>query len=514
MASLGRRLFLCSAALLAVGAAWRLAPRSPVVEVSPRTPISRLLEAMPAGAVVRLMPGQHGPFVVRRTVTVEGSPGSVVRGPVKVLADGVALIGLRVVGGESGVSVEGADEVVLERVAVRGAALHGIEIAEGSAKIHGCVVAGLRSPYGQGVEIRNSNGHPRTVVEGCSVSSGQEGLVSHVSRVEFRGNLVTGSTLRGIAVTEMSEGLVEGNDIRGVGGAGLYCGDMSHCELRHNRVNGVGAHPSGVRSAGGYGAVAWFHSTMRLKDNSFSGLASREDVGLYAGGAVTDRFPLSIWPPGWRGAIPGVLVTLISLLALMTVRCAVGPFVARIRESRPDDDRGGGPVTGNLMALLFLGFLIASFHMLEHVVQVYQVYVAQTEGHSGLLGALLDTEWVHFIYNAAVLSFLLWMWRVVSRSASGAWSHAAATYVLAALLLQGYHMVEHTAKIAQHLASGLDPAPGLLGGVVGLVWFHFGINLAVYAGMTIPMLSLLHGRGRVISLLPHPPFAARARLPA
>jgi len=51
-------------------------------------------------------------------------------------------------------------------------------------------------------------------------------------------------------------------------------------------------------------------------------------------------------------------------------------------------------------------------------------------------------------------------------------------------------MVEHSAKIVQFLERGAQPTPGLLGGIVGLVWFHFGINLAVYAGFTMALVAV------------------------
>jgi hypothetical protein len=58
--------------------------------------------------------------------------------------------------------------------------------------------------------------------------------------------------------------------------------------------------------------------------------------------------------------------------------------------------------------------------------------------------------------------------------------------------------------MVQHLAQGIDPAPGLLGGRVGLVWFHFGINLAVYVGMALPAVSALRARLRGVRIATPP----------
>ena len=130
--------------------------------------------------------------------------------------------------------------------------------------------------------------------------------------------------------------------------------------------------------------------------------------------------------------------------------------------------------------------------MLEHVVQVIQINVQDAEVRRGLAGAAFDTEWVHFGYNLAVLLFLVWAWRMTAKMDS-AWRRAAAAYgfVLSALVIQTYHLAEHIAKILQRVTSGLDPAPGLIGDQFGLVWFHFGINLAVYAGFVIAVVPLI-----------------------
>jgi hypothetical protein len=62
--------------------------------------------------------------------------------------------------------------------------------------------------------------------------------------------------------------------------------------------------------------------------------------------------------------------------------------------------------------------------------------------------------------------------------------------------------------MVQHLALGIRTAPGILGDEVGLVWFHYGINLAVYAAMAVPVLVLarswLRERSSAGRLLPAP----------
>lgn len=462
--------------LLAVSAALLVSgPRS--VTVAPGDSVSRVAQRVRAGTTVVLLPGLHDGFEVTNRVSVEGRAGAIVRGPVVVSADRVRLSRLTVTGGESGVTVHEADEVVLEQIAVAGAAMHGIEVIDGSARIVGCRINALSSPFAQAVEVRNSNGRPRTVVEGCVVIGGQEGLVSHVSRVEFRGNRVSATTLRGIVVTEMSEGLAERNLVLGVAGSGLYCGDMSHCEFRNNTVRGVSQGSAGVRPQAGYGVVAWFESTMRLRDNVFRDTAAGS-VGLFLHSNVTERFPLSVWPAGWRGALPAVWIMIGVLAALALVRVAVEPVSRALRRrARRESD------AQRVLLVLAAGLAVQSFHLLEHAVQVFQVHVADAPERAGLLGSFLDVEWVHLVYNSAVLFFLAWLVVALVRVRPGLTNGLG--FALATVFVQGYHMSEHIAKFTQHLRTGIDPAPGLFGAGPGLVWFHFGINFAVWAGQFI-----------------------------
>lgn len=437
------------------------------------------------GGVLQLSAGRYGPFTLTVPVTVLGGPDVVVAGPVRVAADRVTLRDLLVEGGATGVSMREVDGVVLAGVRVRGAELHGIEVVDASATITDCTVGGLTDPYAQGIEVRNAAGRPRTVIAGCAVATGQEGIVAHVSRVEFVGNTVTDTTMRAIAVTEMSEGVVAGNTVRDVTGSGLYCGDMSNCEVRDNTVEAVADDGSGIRSRSGQAALVWYHSTMRLVGNRFDA-DSTHGVDAFNDGTLTDAWPLALWPPGWRGAAgPGLVVLTLSLggLALLS-RIAVG---VRRRRARPVDSAMAGPgsMPTAASAALLTAFAVQTFHMLEHGVQVWQNHVAQAERRNGLLGAVADGEWVHWVFNVAVLAFVLLAWRE-GRNAGGFLHGRAATaragILTAVVVIQSYHVVEHSVRLVQFLRTGLDPAPGLVGGRVDVVWFHFGVNLAVWAG--------------------------------
>lgn len=493
-----RALALVPAAAAVAVVAWVWAGGE-TVEVAPGERISAT-----ATGTVRLLPGSHAALTVEQPgLTIEALPGAVVRGPVAVRAHGVTLRGLRIAGGETGVLVERVDRAVLEDIAVVGAELHGIEVVDASARITGCRIHGLRSPYAQGIEIRNASSRSRSLVEGCSVTGGREGLLTHSARVEFRDNRVTGTALRGIAITEMSEGVMRDNEVADVRGVALYCGDMSHCELADNVVRGVVPDGTGVRSQQGYAAVGWYYSTLRLDGNSFDVPPDRR-LHLTLGSTVTQRFPLSVWPPGWTGALPGVWVAGLSLLGVAAIRALAG---RRLRNTVPAVSPRG--LTRPVTLVLLGGLAVQTFHMAEHAIQVVQVYVLDSQHRSGLLGSVVDTEWVHFAYNVAVFGFLAAVWVLGRPRGPAALPRSGASWALAALLVQAYHLVEHTAKVVQHLASGADPAPGLLGGALGLVWFHFGINLAVYVAMAIPVVALLRRRPA-----PRPAEPLRPRVPA
>lgn len=430
----------------------------------------------PATGVIELGPGRHDSFTLDAPVTVRGRPGAVVAGGVTVAADGVRLEDVRVEGGDTGILVRGVRDVVLDGVSVHGAHLHGIEVVEGTATIRGCSVTGLVSPYAQGVEVRNSAGLGHSVVEGCRVIGGQEGLVSHVSRVSMRGNDVTATTQRAITVTEMSEGLVEGNVVHDVRGSGIFCGDMSHCEVRANTITGVAPGRDGVRSEAGHGVTALYYATVREAGNITRGL-SGTPVHIAVGSVATDRFPLGIWPAGWRGALAVVpasaaWVALLGAVWLLVVK-TTGRWGTRTAAPR-----------GGSMVVLAAAGLIQGFHQFEHTLQVWQVMVADAERRAGLLGSAVDTEWLHFGFNLA----LLWALVVGLREVRAALApleggNRAGQWLVAAILVQSYHFAEHVVKLGQHLALGVDPAPGIVGHRFGLVAFHFAINLAVSVGV-------------------------------
>jgi Right handed beta helix region len=221
---------------------------------------------------VRLGPGVHaGPLVLDREQTLVGEPGAVVQGGILVTADGVTVRDLTVIGGEHGIEVDGAERVRLERVRVSGVGLDGINVRRAQVTIEDCIVQVPADQYTQGIDISFGFDRAPSVVDGCIVHGGREGIVSHFAHVLFQDNTVTGTALRGITVTEMSMGKVARNEISGALGVGIYCGDYSHCEIERNRIaNTRRDDASGDRTRNGFAIVSHLGAKAHVGENALS----------------------------------------------------------------------------------------------------------------------------------------------------------------------------------------------------------------------------------------------------
>jgi hypothetical protein len=198
------------------------------------------------------------------------------------------------------------------------------------------------------------------------------------------------------------------------------------------------------------------------------------------GSRIVDDSPLERGS-GWRTLSPVAGAAALALAALALVAALAAPFLSRLVDKRPVAVAGRGLAIAAI-ATLGIGLAVQTFHMAEHFLQVFRVHADGVPSRGGIVGSVVEPEWVHFTYNSAV--FL--MFAVVAAARVRGWKPSGDlflgdTLLVAGLLVQGYHVIEHTAKLAQHIASGAKVNPGLLGDHVDLVWLHFGINLAVYA---------------------------------
>jgi nitrous oxidase accessory protein NosD len=235
---------------------------------------------------VYLAAGVHrGPVVIDRTETLVGRPGAVISGGLVIRADNVTVRNLTVVGGQNGVTVQGATGVVLDRVHVRGAKLDGFHVRRAQVMIDDCSVAGMVSRYAQDIDISFAIDQPMSMVEGCRLRGGQEGIVSDSARVMVERNTVPTTTLRGITVTEMSMSSVEDNRVDGGLGIGIFCADRSECLITGNQVAGTRPdRASPDLSRVGYAIVAHSDATAFLDANQVAD--NPRGIGIFAGGEV------------------------------------------------------------------------------------------------------------------------------------------------------------------------------------------------------------------------------------
>ena len=239
--------------------------------------------------VVRLPAGTHeGPLVLDRPQRLVGEDGAIVRGGIVIRSDDVSVRNVTVLGGENGIDVDFADDIVLDGVRVLGSTMDGIHVRRSHVTIRDCEVASLASEYGQGIDISFSFDREPSLVENCEIDGAWEGIVSHSSRLRLEDNTVRATTSRGIAVTEMSMGSVESNTVESARGIGIFCGDYSMCDIERNAVTGTRPDTTtddAMRD--GYAIQSHFYAHAEIEDNRLSD--NTHDHGTFAEGRLEQK---------------------------------------------------------------------------------------------------------------------------------------------------------------------------------------------------------------------------------
>jgi parallel beta helix pectate lyase-like protein len=219
--------------------------------------------------VVRLSSGVHrGPLVIHRREILEGEPGAVVEGGIVVAHDDVQIRNLTVLGGQNGVDVENVHGTVLDDVTVQGAKLDGIHVRGAGIMIKNCTIDMLGNRLGQGIDISFNMGMGMSMVEGCTIVGGMQGITTHSSMTDIVGNQISRTTGQAISVAEMSMGTAMNNEVRDALGVGLNCDDQSMCMFERNTVIGTRSDPaSGDPSRRGVAVLASFYSEANLWQN-------------------------------------------------------------------------------------------------------------------------------------------------------------------------------------------------------------------------------------------------------
>ncbi|HEY7004175.1 MAG TPA: right-handed parallel beta-helix repeat-containing protein [Gaiellaceae bacterium] len=225
---------------------------------------------------VRLAAGVHqGPLVLDHAQKLVGDRGAVVRGGIVITADNVTVRNVTVIGGQSGIEVDDAHNVTLDQVRISGAFLDGIHVRRSTVKIHDCLIHSPAGKYAQGIDISFSFDLAPSLVDGCTVVGGREGIVTHFAMARVVDNHVVGTSLRALTLTEMSMAEVEGNHVEDALGVGIFCGDYSECEIDDNSVRNVRPdEASGDSTRMGYGIVAHYGADATISGNNVSGVAA------------------------------------------------------------------------------------------------------------------------------------------------------------------------------------------------------------------------------------------------
>jgi hypothetical protein len=136
--------------------------------------------------------------------------------------------------------------------------------------------------------------------------------------------------------------------------------------------------------------------------------------------------------------------------------------------------------------LLKVFVIIMIAHWLEHIVQGYQVYVMGYERHHamGMLGQmypwLVHSEWMHFGYAVLTLLGLVLL--------RGGFSGSALAWWNAALIIQIWHLFEHTLLFVQAqggftLWGAKEPTS-----VLQLFWPRIELHLFYNSVVTVPIV--------------------------
>jgi hypothetical protein len=244
--------------------------------------------------VVHLAAGVHqGPIVIQRREVLEGAPGAVVKGGIVVAHDDVHIRNVTVLGGQNGIEVDNVDGTVLDGITVQGAKLDGIHVRSAGVLIKDCTIDMLGNDVGQGIDISFNMDMGMSMVEGCTIVGGMQGITTHSSMTDIMDNRVSRTTGQAISVAEMSMGMAMDNEVRDALGVGLNCDDQSMCMFEHNTV--IGTRPdtaSGDPSRRGIAVLASFYSEASLWQNRLVG-------NPVATGAITSSMFRTRPDPDW-----------------------------------------------------------------------------------------------------------------------------------------------------------------------------------------------------------------------
>ena len=147
------------------------------------------------------------------------------------------------------------------------------------------------------------------------------------------------------------------------------------------------------------------------------------------------------------------------------------------------------------MKILALALVIQGFHWIEHLAQVYQHWWLSLpiKESKGIL-FFLDLEWNHFVFNSVYFLLLVFVWFRIQKTSFP----VAMRFLIVGTLIQGYHVIEHTVRIWQHIQTACEPCKGILGWYVDGVYLHFIFNTLVFLLPLIAFIPLARKRSKMV----------------
>jgi hypothetical protein len=156
---------------------------------------------------------------------------------------------------------------MLDRVHVLRFDLDAIRALDAGVMVDRCTVTAPASNLATGVLVSYSMGRPMSMVSNCTIVGTREGISTHSSMVDVRGNHVVGTSVRGISLSEMSMDTASHNRVESARGVGIVCMDHSECEIERNTVAGTRV-VDGNPSAGGVAIESYYYAEAHLRHNT------------------------------------------------------------------------------------------------------------------------------------------------------------------------------------------------------------------------------------------------------
>ena len=129
-----------------------------------------------------------------------------------------------------------------------------------------------------------------------------------------------------------------------------------------------------------------------------------------------------------------------------------------------------------------VAYVVQFFHMIEHVAQGFQYWMLQlpsTQAHGILWFA--DLEWNHFLFNTTYEALLIigGIGIIHTLRKLDLDTPVNLFLVFYPIIIQGWHVVEHTVRIVRHMEYACNPCPGILDQLLSMpqipfhYWFDF-----------------------------------------